>query len=356
MTWCDGDACEHAVRCGPNYKKNGKKAPSAPALYECYGVDFFWSTERVDHAIERFKIRAPPAPSATMTSAAVESTAGRTPATSGDAAPASNQPVTATAPVETNGEDGSESAVPGAAAAAATTDGALSTPVRLAQDLAAQKVAESQSSDSHASEPGTERSATTISIPPLLVVNAQLPSAGPSMFKKKGPAKEYGVLLYYRPTAQTLAMCASPETATPALKLFSRFCAFRGKDGALPPKRFKAIGVVDNLEEVSLPSLVTTYNGKPVRLTKPGRKYHGECVTADGKKTEYMELEMHLHEFSMMARKGLTSSVLPNLPKIVLHVAFVIEADADANEEMPEGILGCVKLNFLDTAKAFELK
>ena len=39
-SWYPGDATTHVVRCGPNYKKNGKKAPSSPALYESIGVEF----------------------------------------------------------------------------------------------------------------------------------------------------------------------------------------------------------------------------------------------------------------------------------------------------------------------------
>ena len=40
-SWCPGDATQHVVRIGPNYKKNGKKAPSLAALYETIGVELF---------------------------------------------------------------------------------------------------------------------------------------------------------------------------------------------------------------------------------------------------------------------------------------------------------------------------
>ena len=38
-SWYDADASAHVLRVGPNYKKHGKKAPSAESLYECVGVE-----------------------------------------------------------------------------------------------------------------------------------------------------------------------------------------------------------------------------------------------------------------------------------------------------------------------------
>ena len=34
QTWSPTDASVFPVRCGPDYKKNGQKAPSAAALYD----------------------------------------------------------------------------------------------------------------------------------------------------------------------------------------------------------------------------------------------------------------------------------------------------------------------------------
>mgnify|MGYP001034395377 CR=1 FL=1 len=38
------------VRCGPNYKKNKKKAPSAPSLFNLVGMDVFRSEKKIIHA------------------------------------------------------------------------------------------------------------------------------------------------------------------------------------------------------------------------------------------------------------------------------------------------------------------
>jgi len=51
------------VRIGPNYPKNGQKAPSADSLYELFSVDLFTSRECAFHLAERIKL-PPPLPDA----------------------------------------------------------------------------------------------------------------------------------------------------------------------------------------------------------------------------------------------------------------------------------------------------
>jgi hypothetical protein len=60
QSWSIGDGSLFNVRCGPNYKKNGTKAPSAQPLYQCVGIDIFGSGEKMDHMSER--VQLPPAP------------------------------------------------------------------------------------------------------------------------------------------------------------------------------------------------------------------------------------------------------------------------------------------------------
>jgi hypothetical protein len=60
QSWCTGDATRFNVRCGPNYKKNGTKAPSANPFYQCVGIDIFGSADKIDHMSER--VQLPPVP------------------------------------------------------------------------------------------------------------------------------------------------------------------------------------------------------------------------------------------------------------------------------------------------------
>jgi hypothetical protein len=40
QTWSTGEGTEFNVRCGPNYKKNGKKALGGPCFYELVGKNY----------------------------------------------------------------------------------------------------------------------------------------------------------------------------------------------------------------------------------------------------------------------------------------------------------------------------
>lgn len=48
-SWSSCPAAAFKVRCGPNYKANGKKAPSAGALYEVSAVDVYQSQMKLAH-------------------------------------------------------------------------------------------------------------------------------------------------------------------------------------------------------------------------------------------------------------------------------------------------------------------
>jgi len=48
--WRDGDAGIFRLRCGPNYCRFGRKAPSAPALYRCFGFDVVQATTQISCA------------------------------------------------------------------------------------------------------------------------------------------------------------------------------------------------------------------------------------------------------------------------------------------------------------------
>ena len=52
MAWGPTDASGFVVRVGPNYKKNRKKAPSAPSLYEVLSVKMMSSPALVDNPTE----------------------------------------------------------------------------------------------------------------------------------------------------------------------------------------------------------------------------------------------------------------------------------------------------------------
>ncbi|KAG5184846.1 hypothetical protein JKP88DRAFT_313826 [Tribonema minus] len=245
-SWSPLRAGVFLVRHGPNYRKRGLKAASEAALYDMVGCDLFTSAHaKVDGIADRVALPAPPH-------------ASPHPLLSCHA-----RPLHAPLP--------------------------LPPPRRRAQVL------------------------SLLVVPSLLVVNIQLPLEHPTVFSPAldGPtlhcvfyfalsAEAARALAVAASAAQSAAAAAAPhvrarrrayhaqrlprdngssgggsggaaETAhlSPALRLLCEFCAAAEADAEMRG-RFKAIGVVNNVEEAGIPSLIAQYNGKPVLVTKSG--------------------------------------------------------------------------------------
>jgi len=178
-------------------------------------------------------------------------------------------------------------------------------------------------------------------VPQFFVVNAQLPTDAPTMMgEADGPG--FQVVLYFEISQETANELATRQNMREATKLFEEYCTiaeekpeFRG--------RFKVIGLVRNMEKMALPSFISAYNGKPVLINKSGRLFRG---------SNYLEMDVNVHNFSFMARKGLYS-IQDKFILAYLNVGFVIEGRKD--DEQPETLFGCCQINMPDLAKAIAL-
>jgi hypothetical protein len=86
--------------------------------------------------------------------------------------------------------------------------------------------------------------------------------------------------------------------------------------------------------------LTESYNGQPI-LTRPQHRFY-EGVG-------YFEVDVDAHLFNYVARKGLSG--LPLLSgDLIIDFGFVLEGHRD--EELPEQILGCVRLGQVDLQAA----
>jgi len=109
--------------------------------------------------------------------------------------------------------------------------------------------------------------------------------------------------------------------------------------------RVKLIATLVNVDDPKLQlsttcsHLVKTWNSKPC-MTRPQHR----IIHADF----YTELDIDLHEFSFLARKGITG-FLPRLKEMVVNAAILLEAQTDS--EMPEQVLACFTLNRVDLEK-----
>ncbi|EEY54261.1 uncharacterized protein PITG_07868 [Phytophthora infestans T30-4] len=179
----------------------------------------------------------------------------------------------------------------------------------------------------------------------LFIINAQLPSYGPSVWgdgSYDGPG--YSLALYWKIPDEIVEELKNPTTTT--LKLFKRFLE-AGDDTSLTD-RFKVIAQVTNQDECGITGmakkLLVSHNATPV-LTRPQHRiYHFKNGTT--------EIVVDVHAFSYIARRGI-HSLIDKTARLVIDVAFVIQGETD--EELPEQVLGCCRLDRVNIQKAVDL-
>jgi hypothetical protein len=122
------------------------------------------------------------------------------------------------------------------------------------------------------------------------------------------------------------------SSASPAVQLFANWCDKAPSD-ANWRGRFKVICAAANLSEMGFPSLIESYNAKPILIRKTGTIFRG---------TNYIEKDIHVHKFANMAKQSifLLSS---RCSKLYMQIGFVIEGKE--NSELPETLFACCGIN-----------
>ncbi|KAF0686207.1 Aste57867_21993 [Aphanomyces stellatus] len=177
----------------------------------------------------------------------------------------------------------------------------------------------------------------------ILIINCQVPCYPPSnplWGEQKTDGDGFNFVTYYVIPPAIRAKIEDPNPVEPAIKLFKAFM----QDDNPMRDRLKAIGVVVNPAEQTLgrmeKHLLETYNGQPI-LTRPQHRFY----RGDG----YYEVDVDAHIFNFVARKGL-SGVADHFGNMVVDFGFVLEGQED--DELPEQILGCVRLCKVDLKNA----
>ena len=192
---------------------------------------------------------------------------------------------------------------------------------------------------------GNNTSPSLLPLPLLFIVNCQLPEGEPSMFSspEDGPGRH--CIMYFVLRDEIVELLVQERnniltgifnnTLSPGLKLSIHWFANYNQSKEMKG-RFKVIGMIKNIADLNLSSFITGYNGKPVLINKSGNVYSGD---------NYVEMDVRVHKFSYLAKKGL-NFLSSKFEEIVLDIGFTIESRSD--DEMPEQLLCCAQLNYLN--------
>jgi len=189
---------------------------------------------------------------------------------------------------------------------------------------------------------------TKSKLPDFLIINFQIPYETPSLIGAETDVQGGEIILYMTPSTflcnELEKECNDKQHAS--VRLFRKWCD-QSKNDLKMRSRFKFIVVIDDIESIKGIQFLRSYNGKPALVARGSSVRHGEMNGL-----QYVEFCTNIHEWRYVSKRGLLA-VLPLLQDMKVNIGFTIEGRQE--DELPEQILGAVKLNMFDHKSIFRM-